>query len=369
MPTTTSVNFAPSTDGFPLRDPASETFAQIIAGAQTGSDFSDTTVFVNLLAHNTTANRFIGNRRGIFSFNTSTLPDDCVVTAVTLKLRGTSKTNNFGGSPVLHVVSASGNGYTNTGSVSFGSVTYAAFSTAGYNNIALNAAGIATINPTGTTRFGVKNGWDLSGSFGGTWSAAGILGFNIASLETAGTTSDPILTVEYYLTTTPSNSTHAVTSDNVTLIPTLTPQDATHAHTAQPLSLTPHLSPSDTVHAHTAEEPETFKAATPQSTTHGHTADMVVLDLKLFRPEPHPPFVRVIDPAMTSQRKKPHIRAGGPLPIAVDSSIDADDPLVDADSFDVDAGFMATSPKVHVKTKKPEKPKTFISKHPARGLQ
>ena len=85
------------------------------------------------------------------------------------------------GDTAVHIVSATPAGtanvvvgdYNKLGTTSFGNASsISALSTAAYTVITLNASGIAAINKTGVTSLGLKLGWEMAGSFTGTWSSS-----------------------------------------------------------------------------------------------------------------------------------------------------------------------------------------------------
>lgn len=144
--------------------------------------------------------------RGFLPFNTDTLPDTATVTAATLSLWGTAKTDNAGVTPTANVVSSTQvspgslvtSDHTRCGTTAFATISYAAFSTTGYNNFTLDASGIAQVNVTGYSLYCMRTNRDISGtapSSGGN----NIELFRVSSVEESGSTQDPKLTVTYTL--------------------------------------------------------------------------------------------------------------------------------------------------------------------------
>ncbi|MDD1715574.1 MAG: PKD domain-containing protein [Methanolinea sp.] len=123
--------------------------------------------------------KFYGINRGIFSFNTSSLPDDCTIDGATFSIYGHSKRNELGtielgitGGTLIDNESISAGDY-----LSFGSTEFTLRRTP-YNKIAtgkdinhftFNAAGIGYVDRTGYTVLYLRDNWDLDNSFGGTW--------------------------------------------------------------------------------------------------------------------------------------------------------------------------------------------------------
>ena len=92
-----------------------------------------------------------------------------------------------------------------------GRITIASWSTAGYNNFTLNAAGISNINKTGASWFGTR----LSGDFDNSepvYSASLIARVNIYLADNTGTTNDPKLVVIH---TTPPPSSGSIFNQEV----------------------------------------------------------------------------------------------------------------------------------------------------------
>ncbi len=194
-------------DGRVGRDGVDEAFSTIIGGAGNSSDALSASQWFMYLGASSTTNQFIRNWRSIFLFDTSGLTSAAIISAATLSLEGNAKLNEHGGSPTFEVVASTpaandnlaNADYGQLGAVSFSSMAYASFSIAGYNDFSLNASGIANISKTGISKFGCKNGWDLAGSFGGTWGATNVLSFTGYFADQTGTTSDPKLVVTYTL--------------------------------------------------------------------------------------------------------------------------------------------------------------------------
>ncbi len=107
-------------------------------------------------------------RGGLF-FDTSSLPDDATITSATLSLYGSD--HQLGTDFDITVVDGSvledpmvNSDYGDLLPQTTGGGTFntAGFSTSGYNDIALNAAGISWISKTGTTKFGLRSSRDIS---------------------------------------------------------------------------------------------------------------------------------------------------------------------------------------------------------------
>ena len=172
-----------------------------ISASATGTSFAVKTVSYNV------SNQFTDIWRCIMNFDTSSITAGATITAATLSLY-VNAGYNYGvglGDTSVHAVSATPASTANVvngdlsqlGSTSFGNfASINALSGGSYNIMTLNASGIAAINKTGITSLGLKLGWDIAGSFTGTW---GSFLFTGAGFFTAdqGTNFAPVLTVTY----------------------------------------------------------------------------------------------------------------------------------------------------------------------------
>ena len=153
------------------------------------------------------ANTYYRLYRGIFLFNTAALGVVAQVSAGTFSLYGYSKGDYIpltGGQAGLAVVSSdpsssailAASDYGALGSTRLSSdLAYASFSTAGYNDLALNAAGIAAISKTGLTKFGTRFAADVDGT--AAWLDYGTAELQVYYANEAGTDKDPKLVVTY----------------------------------------------------------------------------------------------------------------------------------------------------------------------------
>lgn len=140
----------------------------------------------------------------IYTFSTSTIGAGSTISDATLSLFGTAKTNALG-SPDLHLAGATpaadntlaSSDYPNVQATSFGNVTYANWSTTAYNDVTLDANGIANVNKTGISRFSARTDWDINNSFTGVWASAALSNLTHNTADAAGTANDPKLVVTY----------------------------------------------------------------------------------------------------------------------------------------------------------------------------
>jgi hypothetical protein len=163
-------------DGLLLIDtyPTGDTFAnKINASTGTAAPVTGTNDIFCRLATNTNTNQFTSVDRSIFTFDTSSIGSSATISSATFSLWGTGANSAIADS--IGVVSASP-GANNTlatsdyarshhGTTDFATrIPFASWATAGYNNFALNASGLAAINKTGVTGLCAITGSDIDGT-------------------------------------------------------------------------------------------------------------------------------------------------------------------------------------------------------------
>lgn len=114
-----------------------------------------------------TTNQWRALDRAIFTFDTSAIPDSDVIISATLSIYGSNKLDNGTAiSPDINVYAASPASNYNFTASDYGqigitaqstAITYTGWSTTGYNDFVLNAAGLGNISKTGVTKFGTRN--------------------------------------------------------------------------------------------------------------------------------------------------------------------------------------------------------------------
>ena len=193
-------------DGSIWRSPSSETFSTI-RNASSGTDKEVATspvVLGRLQAHGSTSGRYTNMTRGVILFDTSSLPDNAIISSATLSLYGGTKGISGFSTPTIHICSSSPastsdlvNGdYSKFGNISFGNIPYSFFLVSAYNDIALNSNGIANINKSGISGFGTRLGWDILNS-SPSWGAFSNAVFYGYQADDADINRHPKLTVEY----------------------------------------------------------------------------------------------------------------------------------------------------------------------------
>lgn len=190
-------------DGQVRRSSVDETFSTIRNGAGNNRSLTGSTAGI-LLSSSSTTDQYNELDRCIFTFDTSTIGNSASVDSATFSLFGAALGSGLG-SPDLHCAGATpasnttlaNSDYGQCQTTSFGSIANASFSGSAYNNMALNASGIANINKTGISAFSAQISWDLNNSFGGVWASLQNSGFTVRMADTADTTQDPKLVVNY----------------------------------------------------------------------------------------------------------------------------------------------------------------------------
>jgi len=134
--------------------------------ADLGSQANDTATDAEVLLIQThTSPNWIYNSRGLFLWDTSSLPDNCNLSSGIASLYGTGKNDLASITPGAIFVSSApaintavaGGDYDSLGSTAFTSaIAYAAWNTAGYNNFTLTPSGLAAVSKTSITKFGLK---------------------------------------------------------------------------------------------------------------------------------------------------------------------------------------------------------------------
>lgn len=202
----------PSLDGYTMQDwvAATKTWNEVVNGSGTDVSHGGETASVLIWTTLTTENSWRAVYRAIILFNTAAL-GDVTISSATLKLKGTAKSDPLNWTPDLCVYSSNpaanddivAGDHDSLGTTAFSDViTYASWSVADWNTFTLNAAGLAAINKTGITKFGIRNAnYDVAEALDpgnhtpspwGSWKDS-YLFFNTS--ESTG--NEPILTINY----------------------------------------------------------------------------------------------------------------------------------------------------------------------------
>ncbi len=171
-------------DGYTIRlNAAGEAWANLVAGAGTHKGDSETGDGIQpwaVFSHAIGVNDWIELERMFFLFDTSSIPDDYVISSATLSIYLISKSDTQNWQPSFGVYST--NPASNTALVpadygTFGSTllstvrTYTQMTTASYNPFILNSSGLNQVDATGITKLGIRNvNYDAAGA-GPAWVA------------------------------------------------------------------------------------------------------------------------------------------------------------------------------------------------------
>ncbi|MCP4610647.1 MAG: hypothetical protein GY845_18205, partial [Planctomycetes bacterium] len=206
-----------SVDGYVWRTSAG-TWSSLVNGV--GNGCSDTALTPSIqIAGNATTSWFNGLYRSIFTFDTSSLPNDCTINSATLSIYGRSKGDDASIDPHFNIYSCTPTNIASLMGTDFNlanwgstalcdtSIDYSSWNLSGYNDFALNASGLALISKTGTSKFGAREAsYDAPNSspadMGGTQSAW--MGWHPAE---AGSGYEPKLVVIYTDASAPTVST------------------------------------------------------------------------------------------------------------------------------------------------------------------
>ncbi|NTW33159.1 MAG: hypothetical protein HGB12_11125, partial [Bacteroidetes bacterium] len=212
-------------DGTVGRGSVNETYSTLRNGNGNGTLAYDnqTSLPIFGLWNSVTTNQFSEHYRGLFLFNTSSIPDDNIISSATLSLYYCGISNNLLGEVDIHIagaVTASNTGatisdYQNTPHTSFGEITFANFiSSQAYKDFTLNANGLSNISKTDVSKFSTQSEWDINNNFTGTWSTGDKYTRAYAyHADETGSDKDPKLVVNYTVpSVAPTVTTQAVTN-------------------------------------------------------------------------------------------------------------------------------------------------------------
>lgn len=199
-------------DGRASRYGVDEAIGTIRAGA--GNSHNDSggagTGMVSLGA-SSTLNQWAAMDRGFFLFDTSALTAAATISAAVLSFIANTKDDSLSGessanSAVVLVASTPASNtdlvdadFSQVGTTEFGRTgNQSTISTVAYNDITMNASGIAAVSKTGVSKFALRYGWDFDNTITGlTWLATLIQEITGVYAEAVGTTTDPKLVVTY----------------------------------------------------------------------------------------------------------------------------------------------------------------------------
>lgn len=183
-----------------------DTWANVIAANANDVNVTGTGIPVAGFVGSPTASQWSELWRAMFLFDTSLLAG-ASPTAATLSIAGSAKQDDLAASPTFDVYTATPasnttlatTDMTSVGSVSQtgSAITYAAWSTAGYNDFTLNATGRGNISTTGVSKFAVREAsYDVAAS-APPYAASTRSSVSAFFADEAGSASDPKLVVTF----------------------------------------------------------------------------------------------------------------------------------------------------------------------------
>jgi hypothetical protein len=214
-----------------------DTWANVLARAGTEAYPSTTSGTCINFTPGSTTNQWISISRAIILFDTSALTSTASISAAVLSLYGTAKADPTSISPNVDIYTttpASNTDIVPADFSQFGStsqtgvpITYAGWSTTGYNAFTLNATGLGNVSKTSISKFGTRNAnYDVAAT-APTW--ANDFDTHLANYwaDQAGTANDPKLVVTYSTAAVTGTATASITEADIvtggkTIIITLT---------------------------------------------------------------------------------------------------------------------------------------------------
>lgn len=217
-------------DGRVSRYGVDETFATIWSSA--GNSKNSASGLISLTA-SSTSNQYSGADRFPCLFNTSALTALATISAAVFSIKPSARNDGLSGaasansaavlcasSPAVNYALANADfNVASWGSTEFGRTQKQSLLTDDvYDDVSLNASGLAAISKTSITKFGLRYGWDFDNTTTGlTWASTGEQSMSFRTADTAGTSSDPKLVITYTTVSGPANrkTWNGITSANI----------------------------------------------------------------------------------------------------------------------------------------------------------
>jgi len=200
-----------SCDGYAQYSKANQTWATCHDTAGTGINDILANATTPMIQSGSTTGRFNAIRRSFFFFYTAALTSNATISAAVLSIYGYDKYDPASWAPSFNIydtTSTSTTGlasadYLTAGTTAYSTaITYANWSTTGYNDYTLNATGLAAISKTGLSRFCHREStYDVANS-APTWSSNKSCYTAVYLADRTATTEDPKLVVTYTLAST-----------------------------------------------------------------------------------------------------------------------------------------------------------------------
>jgi hypothetical protein len=196
-------------DGDPKHEVgAGTTWTALATGVGTGLFNPVTTTVIELVRidSDTDTDEWNLNARSVFTFDTSSIPDDNNINSATISFYINTLFDGLSITPNLNVYSASpasdndlvAGDYDGVGSTELSTTkTYASLTNNAYNDFTLNASGITNIDATGVSGFSTRNAEYDVADVAPTWSSNTVSRIRAASADNGGTTNDPKLVIQH----------------------------------------------------------------------------------------------------------------------------------------------------------------------------
>lgn len=209
-----------SCDGYVLHQQTTTTWSNLVNGAGTSASAAGNTLGINIT--DTLTNEYLYLQRSILVFDTSDLPNDAIITSVTLSLWGSAKLDQKACTPNINVYSAAPVGdtdivagdYDSLGTTAYSTaISYGDWTTGAYNVFTLNSTGEAAIAVDDVTYFGIRNAnYDVANIAPGIDSGGKVSYLSFYSADYSSGTYAPKLIVNYYQIVAPSITANAASN-------------------------------------------------------------------------------------------------------------------------------------------------------------
>lgn len=189
--------FAPSRDGRLVDNtPTNQTWAGITGSVGDAEQMDEANEQMVQVAGDQT-DRWNALVRSEFDFDTSSIPDTDTVSACSLNVWGTNKSDISGNAPITGAYNNTDGTYAGAGTTEETStITFANWSNTGYNVFTCNATGQSYISKTGTTRLVLRFDDDVNGT-APIWGNGVSTFIQMNYVEAGGTANDPYLDVTF----------------------------------------------------------------------------------------------------------------------------------------------------------------------------
>jgi hypothetical protein len=187
---------------------ASQTFASIRSAAGSLSNDSDTTGNQSMrIDASATTDEYDGMRRSIYLFDTSSLDDSATINSATFSIKHNTVVNQFASTTNLNLSTVNPASNTalvdadyniaNYGSTKLSDTGYslASITLNTYEDLVLNASGLAEVSTTGVTKLSLRSENDIDNS-APTWGSGDIDTSLVDQADKTGTSDDPKLVIE-----------------------------------------------------------------------------------------------------------------------------------------------------------------------------